>query len=79
MRPRASDHLICDWLQLTLAGFTEFKITDMQRELRISRSRAKHKVTRLIRAGLVEANRMESIYMIYKLNSAEGIEIGGGI
>ena len=78
LRSKVSDHLVFDWLQLASEGFTEFKITDAEKVLRIARSTSKHKINQLTRAGLIDTVRMESPYMVYKLNT-EGIVVSGSI
>lgn len=73
MRPRMSDHLVLDWLQLQQAGLAEFKITDLEKVLGIPRTCSKHKIPDLIKAGLIIPGRMESTRRIYKLIGVTGI------
>lgn len=79
MRAKASDHLVLDWMRLKLAGLEEFKITEMEKMLRVSRKTAKHKVSIMIRTGLVELDRMESRYRIYRLARMAGVDVNGRI
>ena len=79
MRAKASDHLVLDWMRLKLAGLEEFKITEMEKILRISRATAKHKVCIMVRTGLVELDQMESRYRIYRLARITGVDISGRV
>lgn len=78
LRSKVSDHLILDWLQLQQAGLEEFRITDLEEVLRVSRPCAKHKVFGLVKAGLVAADRMDSVYRVYKIVRSKQFRLSNG-